>query len=62
MKKFSIIFPLTFLVTIFVFLLCLPQTVAAHCDGLDGPVVKAAQKALESGKVSGVLIWVQKND
>jgi hypothetical protein len=34
----------------------------AHCDGLDGPVVKAAQAALESGNVNLVLIWVQKND
>src|SRR5512138_3754798 len=25
-----------------------PSTVRAHCDGLDGPVVKAAQKALET--------------
>ncbi len=34
----------------------------AHCDGLDGPVVKAAQKALDSGNLSPVLIWVQKRD
>ena len=34
----------------------------AHCDGLDGPVVKAAQAALESGNVNLVLIWVQKQD
>jgi len=34
----------------------------AHCDGMDGPVVKAAQKALETGNVSLVLIWVRKND
>ena len=34
----------------------------AHCDGLDGPVVKAAQKALESGNVNPVLIWVLKKD
>jgi hypothetical protein len=34
----------------------------AHCDGIDGPVVKAAQKALETGNVNLVLIWVQKND
>jgi len=34
----------------------------AHCDGLDGPVVKAAQKALETGNVNLVLIWVRKND
>jgi hypothetical protein len=34
----------------------------AHCDGLDGPVVKAARKALETRNVNLVLIWVQKKD
>ena len=34
----------------------------AHCDTLDGPVVAAARKALDSGNVSLVLVWVQKND
>ena len=34
----------------------------AHCDGLDGPVVKAAQKTLWTGNVNLVLIWVRKND
>jgi hypothetical protein len=34
----------------------------AHCDGLDGPVVKAAQEALAKGDVNRVLIWVGKND
>jgi hypothetical protein len=34
----------------------------AHCDGLDGPAVQAAQKALEMGDVNLVLIWVQKTD
>jgi hypothetical protein len=29
---------------------------------MDGPVVKAAQKALETGNVNLVLIWVQKED
>ena len=37
-------------------------TAFAHCDGLDGPVVKAARQALETGNVNAVLIWVQKND
>ena len=36
--------------------------VAAHCDTLDGPVVGAARKALDSGKVALVLVWVQKDD
>lgn len=33
--------------------------VEAHCDTMDGPVVKAAQVALEKGDVTGVLKWVQ---
>jgi hypothetical protein len=39
-----------------------PQNVFAHCDGLDGPVITAAKKALETGDVTLVLIWVQKKD
>jgi hypothetical protein len=39
-----------------------PQGVQAHCDGMDGPVVKAAQKAFETGDANPVLIWVQKKD
>ena len=34
----------------------------AHCDGMDGPVVIAAQKALETGDVNLVLIWVKEKD
>ena len=36
--------------------------IVAHCDGLDGPVVQAAEKAIASGDVSLFLIWVQKSD
>ena len=35
---------------------------SAHCDGFDGPVVPAARKALETGDVNLVLIWVQKSN
>ncbi|MGB5880394.1 MAG: DUF6448 family protein, partial [Thermoanaerobaculia bacterium] len=42
--------------------LLLPNLAIAHCDGMDGPVVVAAQKALASGDVNLVLIWVQKDD
>ena len=35
---------------------------AAHCDTLDGPVVAAARKALDSGNVNLVLVWVQTKD
>jgi len=38
------------------------QAAFAHCDGLDGPVVKAAKHALETGNVNLVLIWVQPKD
>jgi hypothetical protein len=39
-----------------------PARAFAHCDGLDGPVVKAAQAALDAGDVSRVLIWVSAGD
>lgn len=43
-------------------LVLMPSRALSHCDGMDGPVVKTAQKALESGNVNLVLIWVQKAD
>jgi hypothetical protein len=39
-----------------------PGRALAHCDGLDGPVVKAAQRALETRNPALVLIWVQEKD
>ncbi len=42
--------------------LLLPSRVNAHCDTMNGPVVIAAKKALETGNVSFVLIWVKQND
>lgn len=39
-----------------------PAKMLAHCDGLDGPVVKAAQQALDTGNPALVLIWVQARD
>lgn len=34
----------------------------AHCDTLDGPVVSAARKALDSGNLNFALVWVRKDD
>lgn len=34
----------------------------AHCDTLDGPVIKAAQKALDTEDPNLVLIWIQEKD
>lgn len=39
-----------------------PSGVLAHCDGMDGPVVQAAQRALETGDPAFALIWVQEGD
>lgn len=42
--------------------LIVPASVSAHCDTMNGPVVIAAQKALETGDINLILVWVQKND
>jgi hypothetical protein len=39
-----------------------PRPAAAHCDGLDGPVVKAARAAVDRGDVRLALAWVQPAD
>lgn len=39
-----------------------PAQVLAHCDSLDGPVVKAAQRALDARNPEFALIWVQAQD
>ncbi len=44
------------------FALLAPQQASAHCDGMDGPVVKAAQQALTTGNVNLILIWIQGKD
>ncbi len=36
------------------------KAVFAHCDTLDGPVVKDARLALEKGDVTGLLKWARK--
>lgn len=43
-------------------LLITPRLSAAHCDTLDGPVIKDARLALEKGDVTPVLKWVQQKD
>lgn len=37
------------------------RTASAHCDTLDGPVVKAGLKSLESGNLDHALVWVKAN-
>ena len=55
-RELSLVFLSLFL------LLPSPRPATAHCDGLDGPVVKAAEKALEKGDVDRVLVWVKQKD
>jgi hypothetical protein len=44
------------------FFALMPARALAHCDGLDGPVVKVAQRALDTRNPALVLIWVQEKD
>jgi hypothetical protein len=53
---------LSMLVSVMLLILASASSMFSHCDGLDGPVVQAAQKAIASGDVNLVLIWVQKRD
>ena len=44
------------------FLVAVPSPVFSHCDTMSGPVITAAKKALETGDVNLVLVWVQPGD
>ncbi|MCX6169433.1 MAG: DUF6448 family protein [Ignavibacteriales bacterium] len=44
------------------FIFIFSNTVSAHCDSMEGPVVKASQKALETGNINYVLVWVKAGD
>jgi hypothetical protein len=56
MKKYVVLLTLLALIM-------LPENfLFGHCDTMNGPVVKAAKDALQSGNVNLVLIWVQKKD
>jgi hypothetical protein len=50
------------LLALFALILFAKNMLLGHCDTMNGPVVIAAQKALETGNVNLVLIWVQKDD
>lgn len=42
--------------------LAIPTQAGAHCDTMDGPVVKDARAALAAGKVTSVLKWIRPQD
>ena len=60
MKVYQILMT-TFLWTMALAVLLSTQ-VMAHCDSMDGPVVKDAQRALSGKNVDPVLKWVRKED
>ena len=62
MKKYLPFKTLIVTALLAVLLLLLQEQAFAHCDGMDGPVVKAAQKALDTENANLVLIWVQDKD
>lgn len=41
-----------------VLLFTLTNSIWAHCDSIEGPVVKSAVEALNSGNINHVLIWI----
>ncbi|MGA7614322.1 MAG: DUF6448 family protein, partial [Thermoanaerobaculia bacterium] len=54
--------PILFALTLGSFVLFSPSPLFAHCDTLDGPVVRDARVALEKGSVTPVLKWVRPAD
>lgn len=62
MKKNKIILTFAGIIVIIAVVFLLYKDNFAHCDTLDGPVVKAARESLESGNANLVLIWVQKEN
>jgi hypothetical protein len=53
---------LAWLIGIFSIAFLAPDSAFAHCDSIDGPVVKAAEKALDTQNLDLVLVWVRPED
>lgn len=51
-----------FLFVILTLVIITISDVSAHCDSMEGPVVKASQKALETGNINYVLVWIREED
>ena len=50
------------LITVLLSIIISFNNLSAHCDSMEGPVVKASQKALETGNINYVLVWVRAED
>lgn len=62
MIRSKLVAPVFVFLTLLAAVLLLSKPSFAHCDGMDGPVVIPAQKALETGNLNLVLPWVPKGD
>lgn len=63
MMRILKISPRLWLITLLCVFVLLPlQKAAAHCDGMDGPVVKAAREALDNVDINRVLFWIPKDN
>jgi hypothetical protein len=62
MRIKNVVKVLAWLTLTFGLTLSAPTRVLAHCDGLDGPVVRAAQRALDTRNPAHALMWVQPKD
>lgn len=51
-----------FLFVILTLVIITISDISAHCDSMEGPVVKASQKALETGNINYVLVWIREED
>ncbi len=52
----------TAMLALIAFILSGSAAAFAHCDTMDGPIIRSAQEALETGKAERVLMWIQKKD
>jgi len=59
MRVRSIIVLAVFVAALGSLLLLIPARAVAHCDTMDGPVVKTARAALDKGDITPVLKWVK---
>jgi len=61
-RRYEIPILLVCLFFVFSCVIVFSQLAYAHCDMMDGPVIDAAKKALDTGNVNLVLIWVKHED
>src|SRR6185503_12610677 len=54
--------PITMFAAVLAWFLFMAGSALAHCDTMDGPVVRAAKQALTTRNINYVLIWVEPKD